>query len=131
MRDAHTNTTHVYFIAMEDRLSPSPAFSTDEKHSDSFEDGETDVFGDLAALPVEVCERRPTCLRCRYVLSPICYSTFKRLSKADSLYGDVISIHRFYVFSSASYPLYIVVPRKCVSVPSCLCILWRCRRACT
>ncbi|KAM4634809.1 tRNA-uridine aminocarboxypropyltransferase 2 [Polymixia lowei] len=31
----------------------------------SSEDGEVDVFGDLAALPVEVCERRPTCLRCR------------------------------------------------------------------
>lgn len=24
-----------------------------------------DAFGDLAALPVEVGERRPTCLRCR------------------------------------------------------------------
>ncbi|XP_056146530.1 tRNA-uridine aminocarboxypropyltransferase 2 [Lampris incognitus] len=29
------------------------------------DDGEVDVFGDLAALPVEVCERRPTCVRCR------------------------------------------------------------------
>ncbi|XP_054600509.1 tRNA-uridine aminocarboxypropyltransferase 2 isoform X3 [Nothobranchius furzeri] len=28
-------------------------------------DGLVDVFGDLAALPVEVEERRPTCLRCR------------------------------------------------------------------
>ncbi|KAG7264233.1 hypothetical protein CRUP_022238 [Coryphaenoides rupestris] len=46
---------------MEERVSLSP----DDEHSDSLEDGETDVFGDLAALPVEVCERRPTCLRCR------------------------------------------------------------------
>ncbi|XP_037547767.1 tRNA-uridine aminocarboxypropyltransferase 2, partial [Nematolebias whitei] len=29
------------------------------------EDGVVDAFGDLAALPVEVEERRPTCLRCR------------------------------------------------------------------
>ncbi|KAF7648120.1 hypothetical protein LDENG_00161900 [Lucifuga dentata] len=33
--------------------------------SSSVEDGIADVFGDLAALPVEVGERRPTCLRCR------------------------------------------------------------------
>lgn len=31
----------------------------------SAEDGLVDAFGDLAALPVEVGERRPTCLRCR------------------------------------------------------------------
>uniref|UniRef100_A0A665TE27 tRNA-uridine aminocarboxypropyltransferase n=1 Tax=Echeneis naucrates TaxID=173247 RepID=A0A665TE27_ECHNA len=31
----------------------------------SVEDGLVDAFGDLAALPVEVGERRPTCLRCR------------------------------------------------------------------
>ncbi|XP_071757864.1 tRNA-uridine aminocarboxypropyltransferase 2 [Centroberyx gerrardi] len=31
----------------------------------SSEDGLVDGFGDLAALPVEVCERRPTCVRCR------------------------------------------------------------------
>ncbi|CAL8320275.1 unnamed protein product [Lota lota] len=52
---------------MEDFLSPPLC---NENHSDYFdksspEDGEIDVFGDLAALPVEVCERRPTCLRCR------------------------------------------------------------------
>ncbi|KAF3849286.1 hypothetical protein F7725_015783 [Dissostichus mawsoni] len=33
--------------------------------SSSNEDGLNDAFGDLAALPVEVGERRPTCLRCR------------------------------------------------------------------
>ncbi|XP_076614856.1 uncharacterized protein LOC143338383 [Chaetodon auriga] len=33
--------------------------------SPSMEDGLVDAFGDLAALPVEVGERRPTCLRCR------------------------------------------------------------------
>ncbi|KAM3874127.1 tRNA-uridine aminocarboxypropyltransferase 2 [Diretmus argenteus] len=33
--------------------------------SSSSEDGLVDGFGDLAALPVEVCERRPTCVRCR------------------------------------------------------------------
>lgn len=33
--------------------------------SSSMEDGLVDAFGDLAALPVEVGERRPTCLRCR------------------------------------------------------------------
>ncbi|MEQ2306976.1 hypothetical protein AMECASPLE_013536, partial [Ameca splendens] len=32
----------------------------------SYTDDElVDAFGDLAALPVEVEERRPTCLRCR------------------------------------------------------------------
>ncbi|XP_067114570.1 tRNA-uridine aminocarboxypropyltransferase 2 [Osmerus mordax] len=30
----------------------------------SLQDVEVDGFEDLAALPVEVCERRPTCLRC-------------------------------------------------------------------
>uniref|UniRef100_A0A669AVG7 tRNA-uridine aminocarboxypropyltransferase n=1 Tax=Oreochromis niloticus TaxID=8128 RepID=A0A669AVG7_ORENI len=31
----------------------------------SMEDGLVDAFGDLAALPVEAGERRPTCFRCR------------------------------------------------------------------
>ncbi|XP_028274459.1 DTW domain-containing protein 2 [Parambassis ranga] len=33
--------------------------------SSPVDDGLDDAFGDLAALPVEVGERRPTCLRCR------------------------------------------------------------------
>ena len=58
-------------LPSENRLSP--AFCDDENHSDlceesSPEDAEIDVFGGLAALPVEVCERRPTCLRCGYVI---------------------------------------------------------------
>ncbi|KAM6986201.1 tRNA-uridine aminocarboxypropyltransferase 2 [Aplochiton taeniatus] len=31
----------------------------------SSQDDDIDGFGDLAALPVEVCERRPTCSRCK------------------------------------------------------------------
>lgn len=38
---------------------------TETCDSSSTEDGLVDAFGDLAALPVEVGERRPTCLRCR------------------------------------------------------------------
>ena len=48
-------------------LSDSPAELGDLNggHS-SWEEAETDgFFGDLAALPVEPCDRRPTCLRCR------------------------------------------------------------------
>ncbi|XP_008286807.1 cardiomyopathy-associated protein 5 [Stegastes partitus] len=37
----------------------------DSCDSSSTDDGLVDAFGDLAALPVEVGERRPTCLRCR------------------------------------------------------------------
>ncbi|KAK1884010.1 DTW domain containing protein 2 [Dissostichus eleginoides] len=41
--------------------------------SSSNEDGINDAFGDLAALPVEVGERRPTCLRCRHPeLAAVC-----------------------------------------------------------
>lgn len=31
----------------------------------SVTDGLVDAFGDLAALPVEADDRRPTCIRCR------------------------------------------------------------------
>ena len=63
-------------FAMEERPSPAscedetrPDGREDETRPDGREDGSPeDVFGGLAALPVEVCERRPTCLRCGYVM---------------------------------------------------------------
>lgn len=54
-----------------DRVSGfCPSISSEENgeangDSSSADDELVDAFGDLAALPVEVGERRPTCLRCR------------------------------------------------------------------
>ncbi|XP_077398652.1 tRNA-uridine aminocarboxypropyltransferase 2 [Vanacampus margaritifer] len=43
----------------------SPTKDDDSPDTSSDDDRVDDAFGDLAALPVEVSERRPTCLRCR------------------------------------------------------------------
>lgn len=49
------------------RLYPSATSEQNESETcedPSIEDGLVHAFGDLAALPVEAVDRRPTCLRC-------------------------------------------------------------------
>ncbi|XP_061554490.1 tRNA-uridine aminocarboxypropyltransferase 2 isoform X2 [Phycodurus eques] len=46
-------------------FSASPVKDDDSPDTSSDDDRLDDAFGDLAALPVEVSERRPTCSRCR------------------------------------------------------------------
>jgi len=56
---------HVADVCPSVSSEENGAAAGDDDDSSSTDDGLVDAFVDLAALPVEVGERRPTCLRCR------------------------------------------------------------------